>query len=424
MNPSPSPPEEAEHIRHQELTPESPRPQNVPSPANIPILELQMDPNFHESSHNHNGTSTPAPQYASHSQTPNPFASTPHFTDPPTAANHQHVDAQGEAGAAQGFAPSSAYGDGLGTSSIQNFSAQHQSRAASSNDATQNHYPYAHDNAHAAQQAPAQSAQGIYYQPESNCASSVDVQALLDSLTPSVQHAQAAQYAASQMSAQNAQAQPNASAASLPPRPPAQDHPVTHPNYNPNDDIRSFHPHSQQSPTTQQRAGNGQPQHLNVPGQNYAPMSQGAAQSPTAQGSAPKRQLGQRSETPPGDDEDIRWPPEVNKKYEEFLDQERKFVTEGQWDQFPMGSRLFIGKTMAPIERAQLTRAGNLPTEKVTKRDIFHRFYRHGRLAQISIKQAYGFVQFLDSESCRRALDAEQGQAVRGRKMRKSIESS
>lgn len=54
----------------------------------------------------------------------------------------------------------------------------------------------------------------------------------------------------------------------------------------------------------------------------------------------------------------------------------------------------------------------------MTKRDIFHRFYRHGKLAQISIKQAYGFVQFLDSESCRRALDTEQGQAVRGRKMR------
>ncbi len=67
-----------------------------------------------------------------------------------------------------------------------------------------------------------------------------------------------------------------------------------------------------------------------------------------------------------------------------------------------------------------LTHPGNLPTEKVTKRDIFHRFYRHGKLAQISIKQAYGFVQFLDCESCRRALQAEQGQAVRGRKMRKS----
>jgi len=62
---------------------------------------------------------------------------------------------------------------------------------------------------------------------------------------------------------------------------------------------------------------------------------------------------------------------------------------------------------------------GNLPTEKVTKRDIFHRFYRHGQLAQISIKQAYGFVQFLHTESCSRALQAEQGQQVRGRKMRK-----
>jgi hypothetical protein len=55
-----------------------------------------------------------------------------------------------------------------------------------------------------------------------------------------------------------------------------------------------------------------------------------------------QQQPGERSETP--DDEDQRWPPEVNRRYEEFLDQERKFVTEGQWDQFPMGSRLFIGE--------------------------------------------------------------------------------
>lgn len=68
-----------------------------------------------------------------------------------------------------------------------------------------------------------------------------------------------------------------------------------------------------------------------------------------------------------------------------------------------------------------LTYKGNLPTEKVTKRDIFHRFHRHGSLAQISIKQAYGFVQFLDAESCSRALRAEQGQQVRGRKMHLEI---
>lgn len=63
---------------------------------------------------------------------------------------------------------------------------------------------------------------------------------------------------------------------------------------------------------------------------------------------------------------------------------------------------------------------GNLPSEKVTKRDIFRIFSRHGRLAQISIKQAYGFVQFLDVSSCVSALRDEQGASCKGRKMRKS----
>jgi hypothetical protein len=61
---------------------------------------------------------------------------------------------------------------------------------------------------------------------------------------------------------------------------------------------------------------------------------------------------------------------------------------------------------------------GNLPTEKVTKRDLFHIFHKHGKLAQVSIKQAYGFVQFLDAGACSRALQAEQGMNVRGRRMR------
>lgn len=62
---------------------------------------------------------------------------------------------------------------------------------------------------------------------------------------------------------------------------------------------------------------------------------------------------------------------------------------------------------------------GNLPTEKVSKRDVFRRFYRYGKLAQISLKQAYGFVQFTESHSCKMALDAEQNALMRGRKMRK-----
>ncbi|KAL6709470.1 nuclear polyadenylated RNA-binding protein 3 [Coniothyrium glycines] len=410
-----SPPQEAEHVRHQSLTPESPRPQNVPSPANIPILVEQMDPSFNDLSYN-NGSSTPAAQLPPQSQTPN--TSAPYFVDQPAAHAH-NVGSQGAggSGAPIGYPQSAAFGGNMGagahaqdTSSIQNYSSQHQSHATSASDASRfpgqdvhSAYPFSHDNAYAAQQAQAQSAQGNHYQTEAQAATSVDVQALLDSLKPSANYAPSAQYAVPHMSASSVQSQSSApqlpTTVNLPPRPPTQEKLATHPNYSPNDDIRSYHPHSQQPSTSQQR-GSGQLPPLGMSQQSF---TGGSAQSPTTP-SQSHRQQGLRSETP--DDEDIRWPPEINRKYEEFLEQERKFVTEGQWDQFPVGSRLFIG---------------NLPTEKVTKRDIFHRFYRHGMLAQISIKQAYGFVQFLDAESCRRALDAEQGQAVRGRKMHLEI---
>ena len=99
---------------------------------------------------------------------------------------------------------------------------------------------------------------------------------------------------------------------------------------------------------------------------------------------------------------DRPWTPGTQRVYDKFLDEERGYVTEGIWDKFPNGSRLFVG---------------NLASEKVTKRDLFHIFHRHGRLAQISIKQAYGFVQFLESASCHAALQAEQGSEIRGRKI-------
>jgi nuclear polyadenylated RNA-binding protein 3 len=55
----------------------------------------------------------------------------------------------------------------------------------------------------------------------------------------------------------------------------------------------------------------------------------------------------------------------------------------------------------------------------VTKRDLFHVFHKYGKIAQVSIKQAYGFVQFHTSAACHAALEHEQGAEVRGRKMRK-----
>ncbi|EFQ97556.1 hypothetical protein MGYG_00597 [Nannizzia gypsea CBS 118893] len=104
--------------------------------------------------------------------------------------------------------------------------------------------------------------------------------------------------------------------------------------------------------------------------------------------------------------DDTPWGPEIQKKYDDFLRDERIYVTEAHWDRFPAGSRLFIG---------------NLPTERVTKRDLFHIFHMHGKLAQISIKQAYGFIQFLEPDSCRKALQAQQGSTIRGRKIHLEI---
>ena len=64
-------------------------------------------------------------------------------------------------------------------------------------------------------------------------------------------------------------------------------------------------------------------------------------------------------------------------------------------------------------------RKGNLHTEKVTKRDLFYVFHKYGRLAQISMKNAYGFIQYHDANNCYRALQTEQGVEIRGRKTRK-----
>jgi len=66
----------------------------------------------------------------------------------------------------------------------------------------------------------------------------------------------------------------------------------------------------------------------------------------------------------------------------------------------------------------KLTRAGNLFTERVSKRDIFYVFQKYGKLAQLSMKSAYGFVQFHNAESCFQAMQNEEGTEIQGRKIR------
>lgn len=67
-----------------------------------------------------------------------------------------------------------------------------------------------------------------------------------------------------------------------------------------------------------------------------------------------------------------------------------------------------------------LIEPGNLASEQVTKRDVFHIFHRYGRIAQISIKQAYGFVQYYTAEACQAALINQEGADLRGKKIRES----
>lgn len=314
---------------------------------------------------------TPASfQYPQQSQAPGARSPTSYYADGQSAQNLQNASANasqmsaynGAMGAqpqaqTQTQAPAQAQphpqtpslpqgGQAQGASSNNTFSMQHQAASAHSDAASAPSqdahptYPFAYDaSAYAAQQPQAQPPAGEQYQ----STTALDVQALLDKLSTPVSNAASSQYAAPSMPPQSTQPQaaPSAStlpaAPNLPPRPPPQAKPSTHPNYNPNDDIRSYHPHSG-------HRGSTQLQTLNLRGaaDDGAKRSNLSPNTPTY----PPRQSvdAGRSATPDDGDEDVRWPPEVNKLYEDFLDQERRYVTEGQWDQFPAGSRLFIGR--------------------------------------------------------------------------------
>ncbi|MCJ1244580.1 hypothetical protein MMC30_001778 [Trapelia coarctata] len=211
--------------------------------------------------------------------------------------------------------------------------------------------------------------------------------------------------------------------AGLPPRPPPQEKPAIHPNYTPGEDIRSYHfPHIHQ--TGNHTNHSSQPSSSYRPSPAYVPSSSASGPPPGApitQSGLPPPPMATFQQQPARSGEQtqgnthaqqnrqrdmISWTPEVQRIYDQFLSDERVYTAEGTWDKFPPGSRLFVG---------------NLPSEVVTKRDIFQIFYRYGKLAQISIKQAYGFVQFLDPRACHAAMQGEQGMRIKDRNMHLEI---
>ncbi|KAM3518273.1 hypothetical protein NHJ13051_008310 [Beauveria bassiana] len=97
---------------------------------------------------------------------------------------------------------------------------------------------------------------------------------------------------------------------------------------------------------------------------------------------------------------------EYQSLWDQFMADERQYMSEAKWDRFPEGSRLFIG---------------NLSSDKVSKRDVFEIFHRYGRLAQISLKSAYGFVQYHTVEEGRRAVQNLEGVEIKGRRIHLEI---
>ncbi|KYK54729.1 hypothetical protein DCS_06689 [Drechmeria coniospora] len=94
--------------------------------------------------------------------------------------------------------------------------------------------------------------------------------------------------------------------------------------------------------------------------------------------------------------------PDYQRQWEQFTTDESQYISEANWERFPEGSRIFIG---------------NLSSDKVSKEEVFKVFHRYGRVAQISMKQAYGFVQYHTLDEGRAAMENLQGAEIQGRRI-------
>ncbi|KAL2316299.1 Poly(A) binding protein Nab3 [Schizosaccharomyces pombe] len=97
---------------------------------------------------------------------------------------------------------------------------------------------------------------------------------------------------------------------------------------------------------------------------------------------------------------------EDEQRFQQFLKDEESIMSNWYPGQFPSASRLFLG---------------HLNTKSLSKRNLWKVFKIYGPLAQIVLKANYGFVQFFTNEDCARALNAEQGNFVRGQKLHLEI---
>ncbi|KAI1325401.1 hypothetical protein F5Y16DRAFT_377926 [Xylariaceae sp. FL0255] len=114
-------------------------------------------------------------------------------------------------------------------------------------------------------------------------------------------------------------------------------------------------------------------------------------------GYIPARNVVSRSSTGSNDPQKEKW--------DSFLTYERR-MSDAKCESFPEGSRIFVG---------------NLSSDRVTKKEVFDLFSPYGRLAQISFKHGYGFVQYHTAVEGRAAVDGLQGFEIKGRKLNLAV---
>ena len=201
----------------------------------------------------------------------------------------------------------------------------------------------------------------------------VNYQALLDNLSSSNSTAPAAENLNVITTAAVPPAPPSPSSAQtpiatlpvpvgLPPRPPPQEKPAIHHHYAPSEDIRTYHnPPAQVS--TSQTSYSSQPSNLQPPPRNggvapngmppppiatfqrsLANSNQKSSNSQSQQKDGPPSKTAQVREFQRDGEDEYPRRPEVEALYDAFLAEEAIYVSEGTWDRFPQGSRLFIGK--------------------------------------------------------------------------------
>ena len=408
--PSGSPPE-APHYNGNTLSPASPKPIHLPDSQNIPVLQNQIDPIFnlvathmevsklpqHASGTEPLGGSSNPGHIAEDARTSENGGQAPsEHLDPHINGSSQHENPSPKSNEFHVQQPSASVGATENPSAVaqSNFVsfAQNQSsdQAELANAPKASQVSQDEESPTAGVQADATNPMAEVQQgPQIPLQSSgeeltVDtgnIQALLDNLIASASsstpvdknhapvHAPIPSTVPQTSSPSSAQTPISAfpTPAGLPPRPPPQDEPAIHPNYAPGQSIRSYHNPSASAATSTPSAQsltsynpaqalppshavgtNGMPPPPTATFQQ-PPQTQQSGASPSQQ---PRSEDVQTTETQGPAAPEISGPSSFgtdrDKAYQEFLREEAVYVTEGTWDRFPQGSRLFVGALPVP----------------------------------------------------------------------------